>query len=295
MIYWENYPLITSSLARQSYEKELKTCIAKCGRNKKEDEPEILLANLCARGLLLLFYADNDLSKDVFPLATSTYKYIRRSFDYTYAYPDFYFFTGLYNYYREVYPEAHPIYKSLAFLFPKGDKEKGLNEMHIASTRAIVLKAESYSFLSSIYQSYENNFEQAYYVSKSLHELYPSNIEYEAELIKNMLLIKKYDEAENFIISFGSKNLNTYFQAQLSIFKGILREKKYHDNKVAEQNYFQGLRELTAYGEFGHEFAAYAYFGLSRICAASNDRHNQRSFQKKAMDLAHYKKINFND
>ena len=63
------------------------------------------------------------------------------------VYPDFYFFTGLYNYYREAYPEAHPIYKVLAFLFPRGDREKGSAELQNAGANSIMLKAEAYSFL----------------------------------------------------------------------------------------------------------------------------------------------------
>ena len=63
-------------------------------------------------------------------------------------YSDFYFFTGVYNYYREAYPEAYPVYKPLALLFPKGSKTKGLEDLLIASKNSIFLKAEAFSFLS---------------------------------------------------------------------------------------------------------------------------------------------------
>ena len=97
--YWRSYPLITTSAARASFEGNMKKCIELCDKNKnKSDEAEILLLNLCARGLLLLYYTDNYLSFEVFPLATSTYQPIRHSFDFTTYYSDFYFFTGVYNY-----------------------------------------------------------------------------------------------------------------------------------------------------------------------------------------------------
>jgi hypothetical protein len=294
--YWENYPLIPSSHARDSYEKDMKHAIALCEKKTHPDnEAEYLLSNVGARGMLLLFYADNDLSMDVFAWASSTYQLIKQTFGFTKTYADFYFFTGLYNYYRETYPESHPVYKSLAFLFPKGDKEKGLQELQIASKNAIVLKAEAFSFLTGIYISFENNYQQAYFYSKSLHELYPGNMQYLAIYIKNLLLVKRYGEAESLIKSSRSVFPNPYYQAQLCILDGILYEKRYHDLKQAQSYYTKGIRDIAPYGGFGSEFAAYGYFGLSRISDTRGDKHLKKQYRKQAMDLASYKKVNFDE
>lgn len=293
--YWENYPLIPTSPAHVSYEEDLRSCI-ELSENKynQDNATEYLLADLCARGLLLLFYADNDLSMEVFPLATSTYQYIRRSFDFTSEYYDFYFFTGLYNYYREAYPDAYPIYKALAFLFPKGDKSKGLKELKKAAENSIVLKAESFFFLSNIFLGFENNYQQALYYSKSLHNLYPANLEYLADYIKNLLLIKQYDEAESLIILTGSGISNTFYQSELTIFNGILLEKKYLDYNQARQNYLKGARDISLFGNYGNEYAAYAYFGLSRISDINGDKQYKKMYRKQALKLANLKKVDFN-
>jgi hypothetical protein len=296
IIYWQNYPLVPTSPACTPYEEVMHKCIELCDkRNKSEDVTENLLTNLCARGLLLQFYADNNLSIDVFSLATSTYSYIKYAFNKTSSYADFYFFTGLYNYYREAYPENYPIYKSLAFLFPKGDKLKGIKEMQIASRNSIVLKAEAFSFLSGIYLDYENNFPKATFYSKTLTELYPGNLLYVGEYIKNLLLIKQYEEAEKLIISYSSKTDNKYFEAQVAIFNGILQEKKYHNNSKAEQYYNKGVRAISLFGDFGNEYSAYAYFGLSRISKDMGEKHYKRTYRKLALKLAAYKKIDFDN
>ena len=147
--YWENYPLLSNSAAASSFEKDMRHCIALCEKNKNSSYmAEFLLANLCARGLLLTFYTDNDRNNDVFPLATSTYTFIKRSFDFTSVYSDFFFFTGLYNYYREVYPKVHPVFKPLIFFFRKGNRVKGLEELQIAAQGSILLKAVSYTHLT---------------------------------------------------------------------------------------------------------------------------------------------------
>jgi hypothetical protein len=219
IVYWENYPLLPSSVVSAPFEKEMHRCIRLCEENiKSVNEAEYLLPNLCARGLLLNFYSSNNLSSEVFPLAKSTYHYIRRAFDFTSVYSDFFLFTGIYNYYREVYPGVHPIYKPLAFLFPNGNRAKGLKDIQIAAENSILLKAESSSDLSYIYIGYENNYQKALYFSQRLHELYPANPEYQAEYIKNLLLVKKYDEAESLISIYSRNEINPYFKAQLSIF-----------------------------------------------------------------------------
>lgn len=294
--YWENYPLISSSPARSSFEYDMRKCIELSEKkHKTPDEAEYLLTNLCARGFLLLFYADNELSGDVLPLASSTYKYIRRAFDFPSVYSDFLFFTGIYNYYREAYPDAHPIYKALAFLFPKGNKARGLMELQKAADNSIFLKAESNSFLEEISVSYENDYQKASEYSSTLHKLYPSNIQYLADYIKNLLLIKRYDDAERLILDTHDTIKNAYFQAQLRIFRGLIQEKKYHDADKASQYYLQGIKEISGFGKYANDYLSYAYFGLSRISKAEGDKHNRKYYRKKAIELATFKKINFDE
>ncbi len=294
--YWKNYPLTSTSPARKSFEEDMRKSIDLCEKSKDASfEAEILLVNLCARGLLLLYYTDNYLSLEVFPLATSTYQCVRRSFNFTTYYSDFYFFTGVYNYYREAYPEAYPVYKTLAFLFPKGDKVKGIEELKIVADNSIVLKAESYTFLSSIYLSFENNYRQATFYSKSLHYIYPANPEYLGAYIKNLLLIKEYDEAEKEMISTDSRLSNPFFKAQVTIFNGILQEKKYHNTVRAQELYNKGIKEIEAFRSYGNEYAAYAYFGLSRISQVNGDVNSEKTYRRLALKLADFKNIDFDD
>ena len=294
--YWEHYPLLAKSPESVSYEKDLKFCVEICEKPHSQiDEAEYLLANLCARGMLMLFYSDNSISMEIIKLAPGTYPLIRRSFDFTESYSDFYYFTGLYNYYREAYPDAYPVYKTLAFLFPNGDKEKGLLELKLASQSSIVLKAESYMFLSSISTNFEKDYKLATAYTKSLHELYPANIQYLALYIKNLLLIKQYDEAERMLRNTRIQRANGYFQAQAVIYNGIIQEKKYKNYSTAQQYYNKGVSDIIQYENIGNEFAAYAYFGLSRISEINGDRKYAGIYRRQALDLASFKDITFDD
>lgn len=292
--YWENYPMISTSVARDSFESDMHRCIRLCEDNKNTTyEAEYLLANLCARGMLLMFYADNDLIMEVIPLATSSYKYLRRSFDFASVYTDLNYFTGLYNYYREAYPKTYPVYKPLAFLFPGGNMEIGLKQLQTAANYSVLLRAESYFLLTYIYLNFENNYPEAIFYSESLHKLYPDNVLYLDLYIKNLLLMKQYDEAEKLIIASSNEAGNKYFQSQFNIFKGIIQEKKYFDNKMAQEYYKKGISTISKFGVYGNEFAAYAYYGLSRISEASGDKHSSKIYRKKAIEMADFKKINF--
>jgi hypothetical protein len=292
--YWQNYPLHNKTSAQVSFEEDMRQCIKLSEEPvNKANEAEYLMANLCARGFLLLFYSDNDLIMEVIPLATSTYKYMMRSFDFTSSCADLYYFTGVYNYYREAYPKVYPVYKSLVFPFPKGDMIKGIRELQLSATRSVALRAESYFILSWIYLNFENRYTEALFYSKTLHELYSNNPLYIAIYIKNLLLIKQYDEAEKLILEIPDEPENRYFNSQILIFKGIIQEKKYHNNNLAQQLYHAGLSNISFYGHYGDEYASYAYYGLSRISEANDDKQVSKIFRKEALKLSDFKEINF--
>jgi len=294
MIYWENYPLLHTSPIHTSFEDDMHECITMAEKNNNpEYDAEYLLANLCGRGMLLMFYDDNDLIMEVTPLTISTYKYLRRAFSFTSSCSDLYYFTGTYDYYREAFPKAYPVYKSLAFLFPHGNMEMGLKELQTSAVSSIVLGAESDFLLTWIYLSFENKLTESTNFCRTLHEKYRSNPVYTSTYIRNLLLMKNYELAEKLVSEFSNQASNRFFQAQLMILRGILYEKKYHNMKMAEQYYNDGINEISVYGKFGNEYAAYAYFGLSRISDDNGEKHTRRIYRKEAMKLADFKKINF--
>jgi hypothetical protein len=294
MVYWQNYPLLPSSPSRNIFEDDMKKCIRLSEKKpySKDHEAEALLGDLCSRGLLLLFYADNEMSINVIPVASSTYKYIMRSFEFNSVYADLYYFTGLYNYYRDAYPRFHPVYKAVAALFPPGNIQTGLNELNIATKNAIILRAESYSILAWIYTFYENNYPVSLTYTRALCEHYPANPYFRSLHIKNLILMQKYDEAETYLEVSG-KTENKYYSAEMHVYNALIQEKKYKNNEMARRLYEEGLNELAYYGEFGKEFSAYAWFGLSRINESSGNKAEAKKCHRKAMDLADFKNINF--
>jgi hypothetical protein len=292
--YWENFPMLHTSPSRPSFEEDMFQCIRLSETNKNpENEAEYLLANICARGMLLMFYDDNGLIMEVIPLTTSTYKQLRRAFDLNTACTDLYYFTGAYNYYREAYPRVHPVYKPFLSMFPSGNMALGIKELQKAFLNSVVLGAESGSLLASIYMNFENKYTESLYCCRRLYEQYPENESYRIMYIKGLLLMKNYSEAEKLFPVFDPSKKNRYFQAQIMILNGILQEKKYHDYKLAQQYYNTGIKNILSFGSYGDEFAAYAYFGLSRISDVAGETRARKVYRKEALKLADYKQINF--
>ena len=289
VVYWEGYPLISGSAERPEFESNLRKCIEICEENPDPvNETEYLLTNLCARGLLLLFYADNDLPMDVIPLAASTYKYVRRSFEYSGTQNDLTYFTGIYSYYREAYPEVHPIYRPLAALFLKGDKERGIRDLKTAAGKSIVMSAQATAFLSYIYLGFENNFTEAVKYSEILHARYPRNEQYYCELIKNLLLVKRFNEAERLIQHDTAANDNPYTKVQNTIFMGVIQEKTYRNYKKAQDLYNEGIEKIELYGPYADEIMSMAYLGLGRIAEEYGDIRNTNYYRRKGMNLTTY-------
>lgn len=105
--------------------------------------------------------------------------------------------------------------------------------------------------------------------------------------------MKQYDEAEKIISNLKDATLNKYFDAQLLIYNGILQEKKYLNNNLAQEYYNRGITDISYFGEYGKEYAAYAFFGLSRIAEAEGSKNSARKYRNEAIKLADFKKINF--
>ncbi len=289
--YWEHFPLTPASKALGSFKADMFKCIALCEKRRLlPGEAEYLLADIGSRGLLLTHFADNGLGREVVPMATRTYQDVVRAFDYTESYADFLFVTGLYNYYRETYPEVHPFYKPFAILFPRGNKEKGLAQLEKAARNAIFLKAEATSFLTWISVGYE----AAYRFSKMLYTAYPRNNEYLAMHVKNLLLLKRYDEAEEWL-SKASQPESHWFDVEKRVLQAILQEKKYKNSETAGLLYQSAIQKAGVFGEYANEYLSFCYFGLSRIAAAKGDSGLSRDYHKKAVNLATYKHLDFRD
>ncbi|PLX12532.1 MAG: hypothetical protein C0597_13060 [Marinilabiliales bacterium] len=295
IIYWQHFPVTPNSPYHRIYMENITQAISDADLLLDEDpkNPELLFMSLMARLLVMQYYADNDESSKVIPYVRKAYKLAKKGFALDHKIQDFQFITGLYNYYREAYPEKHPVYKPMAYFFPEGNKELGIKQLENNWHHGIFLDAESLSFLVYISLNYEGNYKKSARYTKELHKLYPNNPLFLSYRIRSLLLQKKYNKALPFIQELETNQAsNDFFKTMSLIYRGIYEEKK-NKNFIAAEVFYQKAIDLSdSYKPFINSRISYAYFGLARICK-NKDRKKATSYRKKAMDLSSSAHLNF--
>jgi hypothetical protein len=87
-------------------------------------------------------------------------KYLEKSFNEEAKYPFFYLSSGLYNYHIVVTAKQYPVLKPYLYLYPKGDKTKGLAYLKMAALHSNrYLSTEGQYFLMKIHLEEKNYME----------------------------------------------------------------------------------------------------------------------------------------
>lgn len=104
---------------------------------------------------------------------------------------------GIYNYYAATIPEKYPIVKPLMIFFPTGDKQKGIEQLTVASERAKFAALEAKYFLLQLSYNYERQYPKAYEISTSLLYQFPNNVIFHRYVGRSAFSMSKYGEAQS--------------------------------------------------------------------------------------------------
>ena len=294
-IYLKNFPIIPKSETDKQYVIAITRAIEKADILLKNDEenPEAIFLSLMGRLLIMQYYADNDLSSKVVPYVRKSYKLTKLGFKLTEKVIDFNFSTGLYNYYRQAYPEKHPVYKPIAYFFADGNKELGIKQLEHNSQNGTFLNAESLAFLVYISLYFEGDPNKAEKYTKQLHKKYPNNPIYTSYRIQALLLQKKYVKVVPLIKKLQRhQHNNDFFEMMMLIYSGIIEEMQNENFEQAEIFYKIAITKSEKYGSYGERSAAYAYFGLSRIHKLK-DKKQSAAYRNKAIDSTNNPHLTF--
>ena len=167
---------------------------------------------------------------------------------------------GIYNYYAEVVPEQYPFVKPLMIFFPRGDKNKGIQQLRQASEKAAYANVEATYFLTQLLHNYEKQYSEALQLALRLHQRFPDNV-----------LFHKY-------VGRGYAAIGNW-QLMRSTFSDIAQrvvEKKTGYNAAAEREaqYFLGLCDMN---DVNYD-AALAHLYRADELSRSVDRGEQSGF-----------------
>ncbi|MCY4418295.1 MAG: hypothetical protein OXB93_00400 [Cytophagales bacterium] len=103
--------------------------------------------------------------------------YFRKCESYNYMSNELLLGTALYNYYMIWLPKRYPRLRFLSFLFEKGDKYLGLNQLKKVTEDALFVRTEAQYFLALIMEE-EGEIQEALILSQYLSEKYPKNAQF---------------------------------------------------------------------------------------------------------------------
>ncbi|MDB4835321.1 tetratricopeptide repeat protein [Cyclobacteriaceae bacterium] len=163
---------------------------------KDENSIEGLFFALCGYGFRAQYYSDYGYFTKSIGEGRKAYKYYKKGKDFRDQLSEFYFMTGLYNYYIVQYPENHSIVKPFMAFFENGDKALGLKELQFTTKNADFTKASAYIYMIDLYIKYEGDYEKSIKYGKEFLALFPKNPLAQIGLGKSYLLNKDYKGAQ---------------------------------------------------------------------------------------------------
>lgn len=289
--YWENFPLSPDNEYAKSFIDSLSRCIEIAEKilDKNSNDIDANLLALTSRMLLMMYYADNGLYFGAFEHVYQSYKLAMKSFDLKNKNNEFYYYTGLFNYYREEYPKAHPIFKPIVYFLRKGNPKKGLEELQFTSQNCVLMDTEANIFLVYIYLFYENNPAKALHYAENLYDNHKNNNIFLSRYIELLLITKNFTKAEIMLDKLKIKSINNeYANMNSSVLQGILEEKYYKNHTKAINHYENGLKRAETFKSYTDSFKTHAYIGLSRIYRLKKNQNLADKYYKKAEEFGNY-------
>ena len=283
---WRDQPLRTSSAVYPEHEKYLMETIAKSEQISQLDSNnlEAMFFEMSAHGLLAEYYAQEGSSFKAVSQAKQTYNLIKRTMAHTSESSELLFLSGLYNYFREKYPERHPFYKSFLWIFKSGDIEKGLIQLDSAVHYSKIVKIEASLYLSYIWLRYENRADKARYYLERLHNMYPANDYFKAKYLECLMRQKDYESAMPLINSL-QLHKKPYFKMCGEVFLGVYQEKVEKNLMEAQKSYKRGLAAGSNSPDKGEYYRSIAYLGLGRIAESNGEMALASEYYEKTIDL----------
>ena len=288
VLYWKDRPFKADSHPYQEYIYELETAIELAlpfqDDEKLHDEGEFYI--LAGYALLTECYDAVGSNMKAMGTARKAYHSLKEGFELKERFPDFYFPTGVYNYYREKYPELHPFYKSFLWLFVSGDTELGLEQLATASRKGVITQREALIYLFHLYLRYENKPEVALPYARTLIERFPKNDQFKCIYIEAMLYNGDTLIPEDILSSLVHHEQSIYRMSG-HLFEGLISIQ--HDNLSRAQEDLETALQIyeTMDKEYDH-YLSLIYSGMARVAVKQGDRTKAKEYYKQASKVAPY-------
>jgi len=288
LIYWKKRPLVPETETYLLYENYLYQAIEISKSLIKIDDlhEEATFYMMAGYALLAELYSEEGAGLKVLSVAKKAYRYLKDGKDAVEDFPDFYFSTGLYNYYRVKYPELYPFYKSFMWLFAGGNKNLGIEQLKLGRLHGVFTRNESTIYLYHIFLRYENRPDQAFPFIEMLVEKYPGNIRFISLLTEVLVALGDYSQAKKYTKVLLQQETSMY-RLSGTLFNAIIAEKTFNleeaDKLLAQaQTIHDGMNK-----QYFH-YLSMIYATCARVADKQNNSDDAKDWYKKALKAEPY-------
>lgn len=287
---WKYRPIKKDQQAFVDFEKLLNQSTSVCDSilSFNPNDPEATFFKLTSHAYLAQLYSDNGMNMKALGEAKEAYGYVKSGFALVDQNPEFYFPCGIYNYYREKYPEENPFYKSFIWFFRSGDMAEGIEMLKKGSKEALFDNVECYTYLFHIYLRYENKPALALPYAEYLKKKYPRNLIYTSHYIENSIRMNQYTGLEPLIEKLQSSEMSLYR------YLGEIHAGYYAE--MVEKNYQKAIDHYKMADKLGNidnvripHFDSMLFYGMGRTYKKMGFGELAHSSLKQSIKLAEYK------
>jgi tetratricopeptide (TPR) repeat protein len=286
---WKYKPIKEQHPSYTQFESYLNRSIELCEAMLKDDKDneEANFFMMASHAFLAELYMNNGHNFKALGEAKSAYKYIKIGFDQLDTNPEFYFSSGIFNYYREKYPEENTFYKPFIWFFRSGDKEEGINMLKKGAELASFTKAECLTYVFHIYLRYEDKPNSSMHYARLLHNKYPNNLHYVANYVENSIRLNQYQHVLP-LIQRLLESTDTYYQYLGEIFYGNYLENHTNNPGGALTEYKKA--DITGNEKDCREmhYDSMLFLGMGRVYQKQGSLDLAKDYLKKSAKSAEY-------
>lgn len=258
--------------------------------DKYPNDPEGVFFKLSSEAYQVLFYAENDMNSEAFSASRKAYYTLKKGKELKDKLVEFYFPSGMYDYFIVQYPQNKPAFKPFTIFFMSGDKERGLKDLDYTFNHAIFTRMECGYHLCNIYLKYEDKPASAYEYSKLLVQKFPGNYYYLIRHIEALIARSQYDDAEKYIRILMNSG-KPFFLATGKVFEGLIAEKHVKDKVLSKKKYNQAIELFKQTSNPENDYLSFAYAGLGRIAVSEKNKIESDKWYKLCNSIAEYTSV----
>ena len=221
--------------------------------------------------------------------AKNALKYLDKSRSFADFSPELMFGDGLYNYYFYYVKENYPLLRPVLWLFPRGDKPKGITQLEKVSFNAFYTRTEARYFLLQIY-GIENMNDKALNLAKYTHESYPDNPFFERFHARSAFVLGHVSEAKTLSKSIlkkidehyaGYEGVSGRYAAYILAYYAYNYDK---DIKTAKEYYLKTIEFAKNTGTTSSGYYWSSMVALGKIASQEQDYDRAIEYFKQVID-----------